>query len=103
MHPRSDYREMEGKRDVPFHWNPTPDPARVSHKPFTSCFQAWQKDVFFHLHPTPDPARVTPTHLLHDALTHENASHMYMFREAVNSMQHGIAQQGCSASKVYRI
>ena len=31
LHPRSDYREMEGKRDVPFHWNPTPDPARVSY------------------------------------------------------------------------
>lgn len=30
IHPRSEYREMEGKRDVPFHWNPTPNPARVS-------------------------------------------------------------------------
>ncbi|KAL3151103.1 hypothetical protein ABBQ38_012970 [Trebouxia sp. C0009 RCD-2024] len=28
LHPRSEYREMEGKRDAPFHWNPTPNPAR---------------------------------------------------------------------------
>ncbi|DBA70094.1 hypothetical protein WJX79_005236 [Trebouxia sp. C0005] len=28
VHPISDYREMEGKRDVPFHWNPAQIPAR---------------------------------------------------------------------------
>lgn len=29
LHARSEYRDMEGKRDVPFHWNPTQGPARV--------------------------------------------------------------------------
>ena len=29
VHPISEYREMEGKRDVPFHWNPAQNPVRV--------------------------------------------------------------------------
>ncbi|DBB07001.1 hypothetical protein WJX77_001819 [Trebouxia sp. C0004] len=28
VHPISEYREMEGKRDVPFHWNPAQNPVR---------------------------------------------------------------------------
>ena len=29
LHARSEYRDMDSKRDVPFHWNPAVNPARV--------------------------------------------------------------------------
>lgn len=41
LHARSEYRDMEGKRDVPFHWNPAQNPVKVDLLHATIVFAPW--------------------------------------------------------------